>query len=103
MQGLIGSAWGGAGYEKSSLGLPTSGESSPVDGIITQAFQFGSLIFTKSSGVVIQVAREFVEEFIRSMKSQLLPGMASAPVTVPTTQLPVPTTPAAVPASPPAA
>ncbi|MEH3156274.1 MAG: N-acetylmuramoyl-L-alanine amidase [Gordonia paraffinivorans] len=103
VQGLIGSAWGGAGYEKSSLGLPTSGESSPLDGIITQAFQFGSLIFTKSSGVVIQVAQKFVEEFIRSMKSQLLPGAASAPVTVPTTVLPVPTTPAAVPTSPPAA
>ena len=103
VQGLIGSAWGGAGYEKSSLGLPTSGESSPLDGIVTQAFQFGSLIFTKSSGVVIQVAQKFVEEFIRSMKSQLLPGAASAPVTVPTTVLPVPTTPAAVPTSPPAA
>jgi uncharacterized protein with LGFP repeats len=103
VQGLIGSAWGGAGYEKSSLGLPTSGESSPVDGIITQAFQFGSLIFTKSSGVVIQVAQKFVQEFIDSLKSQLLPGAASAPVTVPTTELPVPTTSGPVPAAPPAA
>ncbi|MGZ8177547.1 N-acetylmuramoyl-L-alanine amidase [Williamsia sp. SKLECPSW1] len=103
VQGLIGSAWGGAGYEKSSLGLPTSGESSPFDGIITQAFQFGSLIFTKSTGVVVQVAKAFVDEFIRSLKAQLLPGAASAPVTVPNTPLPVPTTPAAVPTSPPAA
>ncbi|MGU3291410.1 N-acetylmuramoyl-L-alanine amidase [Williamsia sp. M5A3_1d] len=83
VQGAIAKAWGAAGYEQSALGLPTGSEDSAISGIITQAFQFGSLVFNKSSGVVVQVIKAFIDEFTRSLGTQM--NGASAPVPVPST------------------
>ncbi|MCX6469114.1 MAG: N-acetylmuramoyl-L-alanine amidase [Corynebacteriales bacterium] len=83
VQGAIAKAWGAAGYEKSALGLPTGSEDSAISGIITQAFQFGSLVFNKSSGVVVQVIKAFIDEFTRSLGNQM--NGASAPAPVPST------------------
>ncbi|WP_307851872.1 N-acetylmuramoyl-L-alanine amidase [Williamsia sp. CHRR-6] len=86
--GAIGKAWTSAGAETSSLGLPVSGENTAVDGVITQAFQFGTLVFNRATGVVVQVVKAFIDEFIRSMRGQSAPG--AAPAGAPTTAVPVP-------------
>ncbi|WP_296394273.1 N-acetylmuramoyl-L-alanine amidase [Williamsia sp.] len=88
VQGAIEKAWGAAGFEKSALGMPVSGETDAVSGIITQAFQFGSLVFNKTTGVVVKVIKAFVDEFTRSMRDQLSP--AARPATPPAASTPAP-------------
>ncbi len=91
VRGAIEKAWAAAGFEKSSLGMPVSAESDVASGIITQAFQFGSLVFNATTGVVVKVVKAFVDEFARSMREQLSPAarQAAPPVGAPA---PVPTT-----------
>lgn len=94
LKGAIAKAWGAMGFEKSALGLPTSGETTGPDGV-SQKFQGGSLVFNLITGIV-EVLRTYVDEFTNSYNGQRgTPAPAtSVPAPAPETNAPAPGAPA---------
>ncbi len=80
IQGAIAKAWGAMGFENSSLGLPTSPETTGPEGV-SQTFQGGTLLFNLITGIV-QVLRTYVDEFTNSYNEQR-GTPAPAPTTAP--------------------
>lgn len=80
VQGAIAKAWAAMGFENSSLGLPTSPETTGPEGV-SQTFQGGTLFFNLITGIV-QVLRTYIDEFTNSYNEQR-GTPAPAPTTAP--------------------
>lgn len=81
IQGAIAKAWAAMGFENSSLGLPTSGETTGPEGV-TQTFQGGTLVFNLITGIV-EVLRTYIDQFTNSYNAQ-----RGTPAPAPTTEAP---------------
>jgi uncharacterized protein with LGFP repeats len=75
--GAIEKAWATMGFENSSLGLPTSPETTGPEGV-TQSFQGGTLVFNLITGIV-RVLRTYIDTFTDSYNAQREAAVPTTP------------------------